>query len=90
MGPDDDKPPHRAKYHWDIRTPPGTDGKGSQEGYFRAVKDWKDFHDALPKENSNKIIPELQGLILRSQLQGRALELCLKLDDKEIKSSEGR
>ena len=87
MGPD--SYPSRPKFHWDVRNPPWTDGKGSQDQYFRAVKLWKNFHDKLPENNSNKIPKSLQGIILQSQLYDRAVDLVKKLTPDEIESEDG-
>ena len=61
MGPGN--APSRPNFHWDLRNPPWTDGRGPQEQYFNAVKLWKQFHDQLPEGNSNKIPSRLQGLL---------------------------
>lgn len=36
---------------------------------------WKQFHDALPANSSNKIPSNIQGSCLKSQLFGRAIDL---------------
>ena len=50
---------------------------------------WKLFHDKLPAKNSNKIPNELQGIILKSQLFGRAVHLIEKVPDEEITAETG-
>lgn len=88
MGPAD--LPARPKFSWDLRNAaPWTDAKGPQDGYFDSVKLWKSFHDKLPASNPNKIPPNLQGIILQSQLFGRALDLSLKLSVTEIEANDG-
>lgn len=79
----------RPKFSRDIKTPPRTDRIGSEKQYFHNAKDWKRFHDLLPDKNSNKISKRLHGLILRSQLFRRALELCKKISESEIEGENG-
>lgn len=81
--------PSRPKYAWDMRNAPWTDGRGDQSDYSIAVKQWKAFHDKLPPSNSNKIPSDLQGIILQSQLYGRAKDLCKALTDTEVQSDDG-
>ena len=50
------------------------------------MKLWKQFHDLLPKNNSNKIPNNLQGIVLRSQLCGRALDLCKRVEESVLVS----
>ena len=68
---------------------PWTDGKGNQEDYKDSVKLWSAFHDKLPVANANKIPDELRGIMLQSQLYGRAKDLCKKLSDVKIQSKGG-
>lgn len=92
MGPDRDtfnSVPTRPRCSWDIRTPPWTDGKGSAESFLDSVNLWKEFHDSLPANNSNKISPNLQGIILKSQLFGRAKDLGSKIVPEDLKSDDG-
>ena len=86
MGPD---LPSRPKFSWDIKNAPWTDAKGAQEKYYKSVLLWKSFHDKLPETNSNKIPSELQGIILKSQLFGRAVHLIEKVPDDEITAVDG-
>jgi len=81
--------PSRPKFSWDIRSTPWTDGRGNQEGFARAVKLWGQFHDKLPASNSNKIPADLRGICLKSQLFGRALDLCKGIPDDDIASENG-
>ena len=81
--------PSRSRFHWDLKSPPWTDGKGNQEQFYNAVLLWKDFHDCLPEGNSKKIPSNLQGIMLQSQLFGRALELVKQVDGELIRSDEG-
>ncbi len=74
MGPaaNDKNLPSRPKFTWDLRNVPWTDGRGDQEGYAKKVKEWAAFHDSLTDQNSNKIQKEQRGLVLHTQLYGRA------------------
>lgn len=81
--------PTRPRFSWDLRNVPWTDGVGNQEEYHRSVMLWKKFHDALPDANGNKIPANLQGLMLQSQLYGRARDVCKSLSDADISSAEG-
>ena len=81
--------PSRPKFSFDLKNPPWTDGRGSQEGFFKNVIRWKRLHDALPKEHSWKIDKNLQGVVLQSQLFDRAADLAEKLTETEIMSEDG-
>ncbi len=65
------------------------DGKGNQEEYKNVVYLWKTFHDMLPENNNSKIQTALQGIMLQSQLYGRARDLCRMLPADVIQSPEG-
>lgn len=69
-----------------MKSPPWADGKESQEIYHEAVKQWKKFHDTIVDTNS-KIL--LQGMVLVSQLYGRARDLAKKVSETEIESVNG-
>lgn len=87
MGPGNNSGlPNRPKLSWDIRSTPWTDGRGSQEGYARAVKLWEQFHDILPEANPNRVSKELRGICLKSQLFGCAYDLCSSISDDDIAS----
>lgn len=81
--------PSRPQFSWDTKSPPWTDGKGNGEQYLKSVKLWKLYHDRLPVNNSNKIPAELQGIVLKSQLFGRAENLGSKISDDELTSENG-
>ena len=81
--------PSRPRFSWDMKSVPWTDGKGSQEEYACAVMLWSALHDKLPDSNNNKIPKELRGIMLQSQLYGRAKEICKKVPDSVIQSVEG-
>ena len=87
MGPDN--LPSRPRFHCDIRNTPWTDGKGPQDEYFAAVKLWKFFHDNLEISNSNKIPQKLQGIVLLSQIYGRATNLVKKVPQEDVESEDG-
>ena len=80
--------PSRPKFSWDVRNIPWTDGRGDQSGYARSVKLWKKFHALLAVNNSNKIPDNLQGIMLQSQLFGRAAYLCKSVPE-DIESPNG-
>eukprot|EP00171_Calliarthron_tuberculosum_P022021 IDg22021t1 len=81
--------PSRPKFSWDIRNVPWTDGKGSQDEYARSVSLWRKVHDMLPDTNANKIPAKLQGIMLQSQLFGRARDLCKSIPEKLLQSEQG-
>lgn len=81
--------PLRPKFSWDVRSAPWTDGRGDQEQYLEKVLLCKEFHDTLPENNSNKIIPQLQGIMLKAQLVGRARDLGAKVSMEELKLCDG-
>lgn len=76
--------PSRPKFFWDAKSPPWTDGKGDQEEYRDSVKLWQTFHNALPDSNSNMIPTALQAVCLKSQLYGRAKDLCSGISEAEL------
>lgn len=79
--------PSRPKFSWDAKSPPWTDGVGDQEEYRDAVHLWQMFHDALPDSNSNKIPLALQAICLKSQLYGRAKDLCSGISSQQLKGN---
>jgi len=81
--------PQRPKFSWDMKAVPWTDGRGDQDGYARAVSLWKKFHDTLPVSNSNKIPVNLQGIMLQSNLYGRAQDLVKGITDDVICGADG-
>ena len=81
--------PSRGRFQWDLKSPPWTDGRGNQENYVKAVSLWVEFHNALPESNSNKVPQTLQGLMLKSQLFGRAADLASKVSNEELRSADG-
>eukprot|EP00178_Gracilaria_changii_P001339 TRINITY_DN1187_c0_g1_i12.p1 TRINITY_DN1187_c0_g1~~TRINITY_DN1187_c0_g1_i12.p1 ORF type:complete len:348 (-),score=40.05 TRINITY_DN1187_c0_g1_i12:1053-2096(-) len=81
--------PTRPRFTWDIRNVPWTDGKGNQEPYATAVRQWSALHGKLNDDNSNKIPEDLQGIMLQSQLYGRARDLCKSIPQDIIESKDG-
>eukprot|EP00171_Calliarthron_tuberculosum_P017605 IDg17605t1 len=81
--------PKRPRFSWDIKTVPWTEGKGNQEDYATSVALWSQFHNKLPNQNSNKIPADLRGIMLQSQLYGRARDLCKKISAETIQSENG-
>ena len=81
--------PSRPKFSFDLRNPPWTDGRGNQEEYYRKVVAWKAMHDLLPADHNSKILPQLQGVILQSQLYGRAVDLVSKVTDAQLQGDNG-
>lgn len=81
--------PSRPKFHWDVKSPPWTDARGDQLEYKNRVTLWKHFHESLPANNSNKIPGNLQAICLKSQLFGRAIDLCSGITITELSSEEG-
>ena len=81
--------PSRPKFSWDIKSAPWTDGEGDQTEYKNQVELWKQFHDKLKDNNSHKIPENLQGIVLKSQLFGRAKDLCCNISDSDIAGDDG-
>lgn len=81
--------PSRSKFSWNIRNVPLTDVRGEQFEYARNVNLWKRFHDQLASINSNKISPNLQGIMLLSQLFGSAINMCKSIPDEVVESKRG-
>lgn len=63
-------------FSWDLKQAAWTDEIGDQSQYARSVKLWKEFHHELPADNSNKTAVSSRGIMLLSQLYGRAKSLC--------------
>lgn len=57
--------------------------------YKNQVALWKNFHDSLLVNNSNKIPENLQAICLKSQLFGRAIDLCSGISNTELSSDDG-
>lgn len=81
--------PCRPNFNWDTKTPPWTDGTGDQQPYKQQVELWKHFHDTLPANNNNKIPGNLQGICLKSQLFGRAIDLCSGITAEQLSGENG-
>ena len=81
--------PSRPKYAFDLKNPSWTDGRGSQESYYSNVVLWKSMHDKLPAGHGIKIDPQLQGIVLKSQLFARAADLVKKLSEEDIMGNDG-
>lgn len=79
----------RPRFSWDMKSPLWTDGKGSQESYYESVLQWKKFHDTLLDTNNNKVPAALQGLVLLSQLYGRAKDLAKKVSEADLSTDDG-
>ena len=90
MGPDSANAlPSRPRFSWDTRNAPWTDGIGDQEGYANAVKRWCAFHDSVHDNNANKVMKVSRGMILQSQLCGRAKIRGDAIDDTVLCSEGG-
>lgn len=81
--------PSRPKFSWDFKSPPWADGRGDQQQYVEQVTLWKEVHDTLRDSNPNKIVAELQGIVLNAQLVGRARDLCAKVSLEDLKKTDG-
>lgn len=96
MGPDTptrgmrhEELPSRPKFGWDTKNVPWTDGIGPQDRYAEAVQLWCCYHDMLPLNSTNRIAKKVRGILLKSQLFGRARDLVRSLDWSLIQSEEG-
>ena len=81
--------PMRLKFSWDLKSAPWTDGKGSQDQYAEAFSLWKLYHGTLPDNTSGKIPKKLQGIVLKSQLYGRARDLARSVPQELMVSDNG-
>lgn len=81
--------PSRPKFSWAIRKVPLTAGRGVQSRHERSVMFWKKYHAQLSATNPNKIPPELQGILLQSQLYDRAQDLVRSVPEADVSSKEG-
>lgn len=50
---------------------------------------WSSFHDKLPDTNSIETATELHGIVLKSQLLGRAKDRCIGIPDVLISFPDG-
>lgn len=78
----------QSNHVWDIRTVPGTEGRGSQVAYAKVVKQWSMFPDSLPDSNSNNFQKNLRGIYLHSQLCGRTRDICNVLSNKQLRRND--
>ena len=76
--------PSRPRFSWDLKTVPWTDGRGDQREYVEAVALWEQFHDNLPSTSASRIDKKNRGIVLLSNLYGRARSLTLPIKDKVI------
>ena len=53
------------------------------------MKLWKRCNDRLPERSANNIPENLQGIVLKSQFYGRAIDLVKKLSPDEIEADNG-
>lgn len=81
--------PSRPGLDWDSKSLPWTDGKGNQKMFNVAVEDWVEYHYSLPDTHTTKISKKMKGLILKSQLYGKAADMCSALTKEELKSDNG-
>lgn len=58
---------------------------------IRSPEYWKAVNDTLPENSLNKIITELQGIVLKSRMFGKAADQCAELTKEQLKlkSAEG-
>lgn len=68
--------PNRSRCFWYIRSLPWTDVQGVQQEYAKAVKRWCQSYDNLAHGNRNNISVASLGIVLLSNLYGRAKDLC--------------
>ena len=79
----------RQMFSWDLKSAPSTDGRVPQEEYADAVERWCDFHDLVDVKNPNRIAPNLRGIMLWSQLYGRARDCARKIPKHVLQSENG-
>lgn len=72
-----------------MRSPPWTYGTGDQKEYQDSVLLWKQLHNALPVNNSNKIPIALQAVVLKAQLFGRAKDMTAIVTTNQLVGDEG-
>lgn len=78
----------RPKFSWDPHNAPWTDGTGIQEKYAKYVQLWNDYYNILLDTNPHKIFRSACGVILKSQLFGRAKILCDVIDHTILRSED--
>lgn len=76
--------PFRPKFLSDISSVHWIDNIGTQKKYVNSDDLWSKFVDMLPVFNSSKIMEKSRGIVLKSQLFGRAWQLCQGIDEKTI------
>ena len=62
---------------------------GPQNQYAEAVSLWKLYHDSLPYGTSGKIPANFQGIVLKSQLFGRARDFSRTMPLSVLVSKDG-
>lgn len=81
--------PTQPRFAWDAKSPSWTDEKENQEKYKTAVKDWKNCNDTLPGTSPSKVLPELQGILLKFQLHGQVADHCSEITHDQLKLRNG-
>jgi len=88
MGPGEKDLPSRPKFTWDLKSVPWTDGRGDQEGFAKQVEKWAAFHDSLEDSNGNKIKKAQRGLVLHTQLYGRAADRARHMNIEDLQKDD--
>ena len=81
--------PTRPKFSWDGKTVPWTDGYGPQERYAEEVAAWCSYHDLIPETSRDHYPKNVRGILLKSQLFGRARDLVRTVTDADLQSEDG-
>lgn len=81
--------PSRSTFSCDIKSVPWTDGCGDQQDYEREVDNSCAFLDVLPNASSNKMFKLNRGIVLQSNIYGRAHDLCNAIYKDIIRSNDG-
>lgn len=76
--------PSQPKFHWYVKLPPCTEARGGQLEYMNQVVLLKYLQYSLLANNSKNIPESLQAICLKSQLFGRAIDLCSGIENTEL------
>lgn len=81
--------PSCPRFSWEANSASWTDGKGDQEEYFNNLKLWEAFNEELPDTNGNKIPATLRAICLKSELYGRAKDICAGIKEDILLTVNG-
>lgn len=78
----------RPRFSWNAQNVPWTDGIGDQVGYAESLFDRLTIHNNLDDNTSNKISKTTRGIVLISNLYGRARDMIRSVRQEVLDDNE--